>query len=166
MDAKQKQIDEINRYVEAMKHIASICKTPTVIGYKKISKEMKIQGIAIGAMCDMGYLKRVSYGKYVWNTTAEIEPIMARNVMNLVKNYYAEKHRQRLLQSPNKSGMEETKVDIDTPVLISEGSIDKPTDTVKKRRIRKPKETTSPQLIEKTIKIFGIPIYSSITRKI
>lgn len=156
MNAKERQLEEINRYVEAMKRIASICKTPTVIGYKKISKEMKIQGIAIGAMCDLGYLKKVGYGKYVWNTTHEIEPIMARNVLNLVKEYYSNRHKQKI-----KEKMEGTK---QNETISTDQVIVNPTRVVKRKD--KKSEIQQPIVTERTIKIFGITIYSLITRKI
>lgn len=156
MNAKEKQIEEVNRYMEAMKRIASVCKTPTVIGYKKISKEMKIQGIAIGAMCDLGYLKKVGYGEYVWNTTTEIEPIMARNVINKVKDYYSNRHKIRLQEK-----MEEVKKN---EIINDDQTIVKPRKSVKRKE--KKEEIQQSHLTERTIKIFGITIYSLTTRKI
>jgi preprotein translocase subunit Sss1 len=156
MDAKEKQLEEINRYMEAMKRIASLCKTPTVIGYKKISKEMKIQGIAIGAMCDMGYLKKVGYGKYVWNTNAQIEPIMARNVINKVKDYYSNRHKIRLQEKMEEENKNE--------IVSNDQVIIKPRKPMKRKE--KKEEVVQSHTTERTIKIFGITIYSLITRKV
>lgn len=120
MKNKERELQEVQKYVDAMNSIAELTRQGKYVNFKSIQKDFKIQGIAIQGMCKYGYLKKQSYGKYVWSTVSPATPVMARKVLNYVRDYFHEKHE-------NSNGKK-----------------------------KKPQPITL-----KTIKIFGITIYSS-----
>lgn len=121
MKNKEKELQEVQKYIDAMNGIISITKEKKYVNFKSIQKDFKIQGMAIQGMLKFGYIKKQSYGKYYWATTEKVTPFMARKVITYVREYFKEKHIER-------------------------GSI--------KGKAKDP-------VILKTIKVFGITIYSS-----
>jgi hypothetical protein len=92
MTKQERELQEVQKYVDAMKGIAALSKDGKYVNFKTIQQDFKIQGIAIQGMCKYGYLKKHAYGKYFWNTESEITPFMARKVINFVREYFQEKH--------------------------------------------------------------------------
>lgn len=167
MMATNKQVKEVQKYQAAMREVARRCDDKEQINYRSLQYDFHLQPIAVKAMCNMGHMEKIGYGKYIWKASRVPSPMMARRLYDWMKEYFlATKTRQRemeqeILYNQDTSDTNEPEVesivdDIEKiePVFNGDASTDADIEFV-------PTDTEQPILVSsttKTIKIFGIKV--------
>lgn len=164
----QRELREIQKYVSAMNEIARRCDSKENIRYKNLQYEYHLQPIAIKALLNMGYLEKVSLGKYNWKSARPVTPFMARKLYDWMKEYFSSsKIRQREMLSEKIPYQEEDTLesfigeDIEKKELTE---VEINIEQIKKRRRMRKKAEPKSATTTKVIRVFGIPVISITTK--
>lgn len=172
MSVKERQLKEIQKYQVAMREIARRCDENEGIGYKSLQYDFHLQPVAVKALCNMGYMDKIGYGKYVWKATRTPNPMMARRLYEWMREYFlSTKTRQREMES--ETLYEDDNCDVDQnedelPIETQEIYTPEPIESIQEECVEQTIEQPSPRIVEttKTIKIFGITIGQVTTKSI
>ena len=88
--------DQVSKYVFALVYVRNTCgKNGGKLVTTEFRRETGLNAVAVKGMLHFGYTKKISRGKYVWTAPDVVQPIMARNVYEYVKDYFRDNHHKR-----------------------------------------------------------------------
>lgn len=88
--------EQVSKYVFALEYVRDKCgKSGDKLVTAEFRRDTGLNAVAVKGMLNFGYIKKISRGKYMWTAPDIVQPIMARNVYEYVKDYFRDNHHKR-----------------------------------------------------------------------
>jgi len=103
--------EQVSKYVFALEYVRDKCgKNGNNLVTAEFRRDTGLNAVAVKGMLHFGYIKKVSRGKYMWTAPDIVQPIMARNVYEFVKQYFRDnndKRNEKVVEQPIENPVED-----------------------------------------------------------